>query len=341
MPLSGAPLHLAPPSPPLAANRQGPTYVCLDLKTFVCDTCSGLLREGTFGFAVKSMSHSTFTPQDVEELKKGGNRVAKKKWLARWKEKSFPLPTSGDVPRIREYMRLKYKDRKWMKKAGKKKKKKRQVESSEEEESDLSDDSVSTSEDEAKRRRKKKKKKKARRRTSSLSPAPSRDQKRPARERAATTGAAPPAVASSGGVTNLFGDLTIEEDGPAAPAPSTAVASDWDAFGESTPKPAATKPTAAKPAGTKTAHSSCIRLCPPSALRAESKIARTRSYAYGRTTRKGNCCAYEREAARTGRLLMSDVQLLLVVVFAAESWILYYEYRYCTVHYNYFFASRR
>ena len=92
----------------------GPNYVNVKLRTFVCSTCAGILRE--FQFNCKGISMTTFSADEVKSFKQGGNKRARKEWLAKWSAKEFPEPESSEKNRIREFMRLKYEEKKWYKK---------------------------------------------------------------------------------------------------------------------------------------------------------------------------------------------------------------------------------
>jgi len=97
-----------------------------DFHTFVCMTCSGIHRE--FGHRVKSINVSNFTELETENLRNGGNEVARKYWLGRFKEGDFNIPDASQPVivknnKIREFMRLKYVEKRWLKEKKKKKKK--------------------------------------------------------------------------------------------------------------------------------------------------------------------------------------------------------------------------
>jgi hypothetical protein len=47
-------------------------------------------------------------------IQNGGNEIARKKWRARWSPSSFHEPESGDVGRIREFIKLTYIEKKWL-----------------------------------------------------------------------------------------------------------------------------------------------------------------------------------------------------------------------------------
>lgn len=91
--------------------ERGPTYVCLDFQTFVCQTCSGLHRE--FGHKIKSISLSEWSPTEVAALETGGNEVARSKWMARWSKEAYPEPDSTDLDAVRNFIRMKYEEKKW------------------------------------------------------------------------------------------------------------------------------------------------------------------------------------------------------------------------------------
>ncbi|CAE7304867.1 NPF8.2 [Symbiodinium sp. CCMP2592] len=97
--------------------ERGPTYVCLDFMVFVCQTCCGLHRE--FGHKIKSISFSEWSEAEVAKLEEGGNEAARTKWLDRWHAEAFPEPDGGDVEALREFIRLKYVEKKWFRPHGK------------------------------------------------------------------------------------------------------------------------------------------------------------------------------------------------------------------------------
>lgn len=53
----------------------------MDFNTFVCTACSGIHRE--FSHRIKSISLATFTDEEVEGVKKGGNNVNNALYMAR------------------------------------------------------------------------------------------------------------------------------------------------------------------------------------------------------------------------------------------------------------------
>lgn len=86
----------------------GPTYICLDFHTFVCQSCSGIHRE--FGHKVRGIALSDWTVQEVEAIERGGNELAINEWLARW---SQAAPEGVEHEHVREFLRLKYVEKRW------------------------------------------------------------------------------------------------------------------------------------------------------------------------------------------------------------------------------------
>eukprot|EP01118_Nematostelium_gracile_P006346 TRINITY_DN2041_c0_g1_i1.p1 TRINITY_DN2041_c0_g1~~TRINITY_DN2041_c0_g1_i1.p1 ORF type:complete len:455 (-),score=162.34 TRINITY_DN2041_c0_g1_i1:78-1442(-) len=50
----------------------------------------------------------------MKALLEGGNAVAREKWMARWSASDFPEPDPGDPERLRQFIRTKYIDKKWV-----------------------------------------------------------------------------------------------------------------------------------------------------------------------------------------------------------------------------------
>lgn len=105
----------------MECGERGPGYVCTNFNTFICTGCSGVLRE--FNFRVKGISMSTFTKEEVDNLEKGGNARAKKIYLATFKNDIKP-PEPGNRLEIKEWVRTKYVDKRFMKGTKSKKSKK-------------------------------------------------------------------------------------------------------------------------------------------------------------------------------------------------------------------------
>lgn len=86
-------------------------YINLTHGTFVCTRCAGIHRE--FNHRVKSISVSQFKPSDVEVIK--GNEADKQAYLPYWNENTFRMPGPGqeETARARDFIRLKYEERRW------------------------------------------------------------------------------------------------------------------------------------------------------------------------------------------------------------------------------------
>jgi len=63
---------------------------------------------------VKSISMASFKPEEIKGLLEGGNAIARQTWMARWSPSDFPEPDPGDPERLRQFIRLKYIDKKWV-----------------------------------------------------------------------------------------------------------------------------------------------------------------------------------------------------------------------------------
>lgn len=88
-----------------------PAYVNLTHCTFVCTKCSGIHRE--LQFKVKGISMSMFGPEDVAAMRNGGNSAHNAKYMARYNPRDFILPDGTDINRLREFINMKYKERRW------------------------------------------------------------------------------------------------------------------------------------------------------------------------------------------------------------------------------------
>ncbi|KAG1662923.1 Arf-GAP domain and FG repeat-containing protein 1 [Nymphon striatum] len=57
-------------------RQKGPTYVNMTIGSFVCTTCSGILRGLNPPHRVKSISMTSFTPEDIDFIKTRGNELS-------------------------------------------------------------------------------------------------------------------------------------------------------------------------------------------------------------------------------------------------------------------------
>jgi len=90
-----------------------PRYMNTTHGTFVCSVCGAIHRE--LGNRVKSIASDKFTEQDIEKLKNVGNKLATELWLNKWNQKEYPLPHPNEEKKVREFIKLKYQDKKWLK----------------------------------------------------------------------------------------------------------------------------------------------------------------------------------------------------------------------------------
>ncbi|XP_058121029.1 arf-GAP domain and FG repeat-containing protein 1 [Anopheles ziemanni] len=68
-------------------GQKGPTYINMTIGSFVCTSCSGILRGLTPPHRVKSISMATFTQEEIEFLKQNGNDNCSRTWLGLWDPK--------------------------------------------------------------------------------------------------------------------------------------------------------------------------------------------------------------------------------------------------------------
>ena len=98
-------------------DERGPSYVDIDHSTFVCTTCGGILRE--FSFRVKGLTMAVFTAEEVKALGSGGgNAGSRRVWLANFDPNkprdAAKIPSPGDKVKIRDFIREKYVNKKWV-----------------------------------------------------------------------------------------------------------------------------------------------------------------------------------------------------------------------------------
>ncbi|KAL0274071.1 UNVERIFIED_CONTAM: hypothetical protein PYX00_006586 [Menopon gallinae] len=91
-------------------NQRGPTYVNMTIGSFVCTSCSGLLRGLTPPHRVKSISMATFTPEEIESIQSRGNEYCKKVWLAHY-DSNHVQDTKDEL--LKEFMITKYEKKRY------------------------------------------------------------------------------------------------------------------------------------------------------------------------------------------------------------------------------------
>eukprot|EP00466_Bigelowiella_natans_P002116 jgi/Bigna1/142363/aug1.69_g17071 len=85
------------------------TYVVPNLWIFVCDKVAGLMRE--VGFKANGIAMTSWTKEDVENIKAGGNKNGRKQWL-----KGFDLenlPNEDNTEGIRSFIKEVFVDKKY------------------------------------------------------------------------------------------------------------------------------------------------------------------------------------------------------------------------------------
>eukprot|EP01133_Synstelium_polycarpum_P004392 gene4392-5139_t len=82
-----------------------PRYMNTTFGTFVCSVCGAI--------QVKSLTSDKFTDEEVDKLKGTGNKKAQDVWMAKWNAKEMAIPLPSDEKKVREFIKLKYVERKW------------------------------------------------------------------------------------------------------------------------------------------------------------------------------------------------------------------------------------
>ncbi|XP_072232590.1 arf-GAP domain and FG repeat-containing protein 2 isoform X3 [Leuresthes tenuis] len=94
-------------------NQPGVTYTDITVGSFVCTSCSGMLRGLNPPHRVKSISMTTFSQQEVEFLQNHGNEVGRRTWLCVFDPKADGCPDMKDSQKFKEFLQDKYEKKKW------------------------------------------------------------------------------------------------------------------------------------------------------------------------------------------------------------------------------------
>ncbi|XP_076454141.1 uncharacterized protein LOC143289142 isoform X1 [Babylonia areolata] len=94
-------------------HQRGPTYVNMTIGSFVCTSCSGILRGLNPPHRVKSISMASFTPDEMDFLKSHGNELNRKVYLGLYDNRTWPEPDSRDEQRVRDFMVQKYENKRF------------------------------------------------------------------------------------------------------------------------------------------------------------------------------------------------------------------------------------
>jgi len=100
-------------------EQRGPTYINITVGSFVCTKCSGMLRGMNPPHRIKSISMSTFTPDEVEFMRTRGNAWCSKIWLARWDPVNQPVDFKDDE-KVKDFMIAKYEKKRYYNEAAEK-----------------------------------------------------------------------------------------------------------------------------------------------------------------------------------------------------------------------------
>ncbi|XP_063851318.1 arf-GAP domain and FG repeat-containing protein 1-like [Scylla paramamosain] len=89
-------------------RQRGTTYINMTIGSFVCTSCSGLLRGLNPPHRVKSISMASFTQEEIDLIKSRGNQYCSAVWLGLYDPKLTPFPDTKDEHKIRDFMITKY-----------------------------------------------------------------------------------------------------------------------------------------------------------------------------------------------------------------------------------------
>ncbi|XP_063974196.1 arf-GAP domain and FG repeat-containing protein 1 isoform X2 [Diachasmimorpha longicaudata] len=89
-------------------RQRGPTYVNMTIGSFVCTSCSGMLRGLTPPHRVKSISMATFTQEEIEFIKERGNEHCRRIWLGLVNANNQPTLDTKDEQKMKDLMTAKY-----------------------------------------------------------------------------------------------------------------------------------------------------------------------------------------------------------------------------------------
>ncbi|XP_072546794.1 arf-GAP domain and FG repeat-containing protein 1a isoform X2 [Salminus brasiliensis] len=94
-------------------NQRGPTYANMTVGSFVCTSCSGILRGLNPPHRVKSICMTTFTQQEIEFLRNHGNEVCKRIWLGLYDDRTSAIPDFREPQKVKEFLQEKYEKKRW------------------------------------------------------------------------------------------------------------------------------------------------------------------------------------------------------------------------------------
>ena len=89
-------------------HQRGPTYVNMTIGSFVCTSCSGMLRGLTPPHRVKSISMATFTQEEIDFIKERGNEYCRRIWLGLMNPNAPQSLDTKDEQEMKDLMSAKY-----------------------------------------------------------------------------------------------------------------------------------------------------------------------------------------------------------------------------------------
>ncbi|XP_069692417.1 arf-GAP domain and FG repeat-containing protein 1 isoform X2 [Periplaneta americana] len=92
-------------------HQRGPTYINMTIGSFVCTSCSGMLRGLTPPHRVKSISMASFSPEEVELIKSRGNEYCRRIWLGLYDTNH--THDTKDEQQIKDFMVAKYEKKRY------------------------------------------------------------------------------------------------------------------------------------------------------------------------------------------------------------------------------------
>ncbi|KDR15368.1 Arf-GAP domain and FG repeats-containing protein 1 [Zootermopsis nevadensis] len=92
-------------------HQRGPTYINMTIGSFVCTSCSGMLRGLTPPHRVKSISMASFSPEEVELIKSRGNDYCRQIWLGLYDAND--AHDTKDEQQIKDFMIAKYEKKRY------------------------------------------------------------------------------------------------------------------------------------------------------------------------------------------------------------------------------------
>ncbi|XP_064614873.1 arf-GAP domain and FG repeat-containing protein 1-like isoform X2 [Liolophura sinensis] len=94
-------------------HQRGPTYINMTIGSYVCTSCSGILRGLNPPHRVKSISMASFNQEEMDFMKTHGNDFCRKVWLGLYDSRSMPEPDSREEQRVKDFMVQKYEKKRW------------------------------------------------------------------------------------------------------------------------------------------------------------------------------------------------------------------------------------